>query len=154
MNQVTIPQLKDRLRTRGLKISGTKAELLTRLSQNQLVSNFQLLSISKKNIQSMLKEKGLKSTGSKDELINSLVGAMRKIKVTSTKSETMKPKTKIIDKSKKIRENKSYNSMKKFYLSLYIQNPNSKMAKQWKENAQITSNEMNNYTKNYTTRRK
>jgi len=67
---MTVAQLKGRLRRLGMKVSGTKAELIERLSSN---SKEEFQSMTVVQLKQQLRELGMKVSGKKADLIDRLM---------------------------------------------------------------------------------
>ena len=93
--------------------------------------------ITKEKLQKLLRKKKLPVTGTKAELIKRLM----------KRKQPKRPASVPAAKTQKIRANKTFEAQKRFYLSLLIQNPKSKMAQQWYKDAAITPSEFKAYRK-------
>ena len=77
-DDLTTVELKNKLKVKGLKVTGNKSELIQKLTESQnpdLEPKFDELTVA--DIKNKLKEKGLKTTGNKAELIQRLNGSQQ-----------------------------------------------------------------------------
>ena len=93
-----------------------------------------------KELKTKLKKHKLATSGNKSELQDRLSEFVTK-KVASVPIKT------------RIRQNVTFETQKKFYLSLLIQKPNSEMAQKWYKNAGISTKEFSDYKKDFLNRK-
>eukprot|EP01129_Flabellula_baltica_P001750 TRINITY_DN11674_c0_g1_i1.p1 TRINITY_DN11674_c0_g1~~TRINITY_DN11674_c0_g1_i1.p1 ORF type:complete len:228 (+),score=64.43 TRINITY_DN11674_c0_g1_i1:584-1267(+) len=140
LSKMKIPELKEKLRARGLKVSGKKQELIERLlgsspqnssveevSDDDSVSNTNFASMKVVELRDACKKRGLKSTGSKGDLIDRLQGGQEggsSKKASSSDSDNEYSTLKVIELKEKCKERGLKTTGSKSDLIGRLQNPN------------------------------